>query len=216
LNIILLGPPGAGKGTQAKRLETARGLVQLSTGDMLRAAAASGSELGQQAKQLMDAGQLVPDEVMIQMIAERIDLPDCAQGFILDGFPRTTPQAEALDRMLIAKGRGLDAVIEMKVDDEALVERITGRYTCAHCGAGYHDKFQQPKAAGVCDVCGRTAFQRRADDNEETVRARLVAYHGQTVPILPYYGEKGILKSVDGMAPIDLVTQQINGLLDAV
>ena len=216
MNIILLGPPGAGKGTQAKRLETARGLVQLSTGDMLRAAATSGSELGRQAKQIMDAGQLVPDEVMIQMISERIDLPDCAQGFILDGFPRTTPQAEALDRMLTAKGRGLDAVIEMKVDDEALVERITGRYTCAQCGAGYHDRFQQPKVAGVCDVCGGTDILRRADDNEETVRARLVAYHGQTVPILPYYGAKGILKSVDGMAPIDQVTRQIDELLDAV
>ena len=216
MNIILLGPPGAGKGTQAKRLETTRGLVQLSTGDMLRAAAASGSELGQEAKRLMDAGQLVPDEVMIQMIAERIDLPDCAQGFILDGFPRTTPQAEALDRMLTAKGRELDAVIEMKVDDEALVERITGRYICAKCGAGYHDRFQQPKVAGLCDACGGTEFERRADDNEETVRARLVAYHAQTVPILPYYGEKGILKSIDGMAPIDRVTQQINGLLDAV
>ncbi len=216
MNIILLGPPGAGKGTQAKRLETSRGLVQLSTGDMLRAAAASGSELGQEAKRIMEAGQLVPDEVMIQMIAERIDLPDCAQGFILDGFPRTMPQAEALDRMLTAKGRGLDAVIEMKVDDEALVERITGRFTCAHCGAGYHDRFQQPKVAGLCDACGGTEFERRADDNEETVRARLVAYHGQTEPILPYYGEKGILKLVDGMAPIDLVTQKINGLLDAV
>jgi adenylate kinase len=216
LNIILLGPPGAGKGTQAKRLETGRGLVQLSTGDMLRAAVASGSELGRQAKQIMDAGQLVPDAVMIQMISERIDLPDCAQGFILDGFPRTTPQAEALDRMLIAKGRGLDAVIEMKVDDEALVERITGRYTCAQCGAGYHDRFQQPKVAGVCDVCGGTEVVRRADDNEETVRARLVAYHGQTVPILPYYDAKGILKSVDGMAPIDQVTRQIDELLDAV
>jgi adenylate kinase len=211
-----LGPPGAGKGTQAKRLETGRGLVQLSTGDMLRAAVASGSELGRQAKQIMDAGQLVPDAVMIQMISERIDLPDCAQGFILDGFPRTTPQAEALDRMLIAKGRGLDAVIEMKVDDEALVERITGRYTCAQCGAGYHDRFQQPKVAGVCDVCGGTEVVRRADDNEETVRARLVAYHGQTVPILPYYDAKGILKSVDGMAPIDQVTRQIDELLDAV
>jgi adenylate kinase len=215
VNVILLGPPGAGKGTQAQRLERTHGLVQLSTGDMLRAAVASGSDLGRQAKQVMDAGQLMPDELMIRMIAERIEQPDCNGGFILDGFPRTTGQAEALDRMLADKGLGLDAVIEMKVDEEALVERITGRFTCARCGAGYHDRFHRPKTDGVCDHCGATEFARRADDNEETVRARLEAYRSQTAPILPYYRGKGALRQVDGMAPIDEVTRQIEAVLAA-
>jgi len=215
VNVILLGPPGAGKGTQAQRLERTHGLVQLSTGDMLRAAVASGSDLGRQAKQVMDAGQLMPDELMIRMIAERIEQPDCNGGFILDGFPRTTGQAEALDRMLADKGLGLDAVIEMKVDEEALVERITGRFTCAGCGAGYHDRFHRPKTDGVCDHCGGTEFARRADDNEETVRARLEAYRSQTAPILPYYRGKGALRQVDGMAPIDEVTRQIEAVLAA-
>jgi len=215
VNVILLGPPGAGKGTQAQRLERTHGLVQLSTGDMLRAAVASGSDLGRQAKQVMDAGQLMPDELMIRMIAERIEQPDCNGGFILDGFPRTTGQAEALDRMLADKGLGLDAVIEMKVDEEALVERITGRFTCARCGAGYHDRFHRPKTDGVCDHCGGTEFARRADDNEETVRARLEAYRSQTAPILPYYRGKGALRQVDGMAPIDEVTRQIEAVLAA-
>lgn len=213
MNIILLGPPGAGKGTQAKQLEQNHGLVQLSTGDMLREAVASGGELGRQAKTVMDAGQLMPDELVIRMIAERIDKPDCAGGFILDGFPRTTRQAEALDRMLADKGLKLDAVIEMQVDEEALVERITGRFTCAKCGAGYHDKFQRPRAEGVCDRCGGTEFVRRADDNAETVRARLKAYREQTAPILPYYRARGILKSVDGMAPIEEVGRQIEARL---
>jgi len=213
MNLILLGPPGAGKGTQAKRLEDRHGLVQLSTGDMLRAVVASGVPLGQQAKEIMAAGKLMPDELMIEMIADRISKPDCATGFILDGFPRTVPQAEALDRMLEEKGLKLDHVIEMKVDDAALVERITGRYTCAKCGQGYHDKFQTPKADGVCDVCGSTEFTRRADDNAETVTTRLAAYHKQTAPILPYYKERGVLETVDGMADIDVVTEQIEALL---
>ena len=213
MNLILLGPPGAGKGTQAKRLEDRHGLVQLSTGDMLRAVVASGAPLGQQAKEIMAAGKLMPDELMIEMIADRISKPDCATGFILDGFPRTVPQAEALDRMLEEKGLKLDHVIEMKVDDAALVERITGRYTCAKCGQGYHDKFQKPKADGVCDVCGSTEFTRRADDNAETVTTRLAAYHKQTAPILPYYKERGVLETVDGMADIDVVTEQIEALL---
>jgi adenylate kinase len=215
MNLILLGPPGAGKGTQAKRLEDRHSLVQLSTGDMLRAVVASGAPLGQQAKEIMAAGKLMPDELMIEMIADRITKPDCSTGFILDGFPRTVPQAEALDRMLEKKGLKLDHVIEMKVDDAALVERITGRYTCAKCGQGYHDKFQTPKVDGVCDVCGSTEFTRRADDNAETVSTRLAAYHKQTAPILPYYRERGVLETVDGMADIDVVAEQIETLLKA-
>jgi adenylate kinase len=213
MNIILLGPPGAGKGTQAKRLEDRHGLVQLSTGDMLRALVASGAPLGQQAKEIMEAGKLMPDELMIQMISDRIDQPDARKGFILDGFPRTVPQAEALDKMLAEKGMKLDHVIEMKVDDAALVERITGRYTCAKCGKGYHDRFEKPKVEGVCDVCSSTEFKRRADDNEGTVRSRLAAYHQQTAPILPYYQACGVLETVDGMADIDVVTKQIETLI---
>lgn len=213
MNVILLGPPGAGKGTQAKRLEDKHKLVQLSTGDMLRALVASGSELGREAKAVMDAGQLMPDALMIQMISERIDEPDCAEGFILDGFPRTPAQAEGLDGMLRDKGLKLDHVIEISVDEEALVGRITGRFSCTKCGAGYHDQFQRPKTEGVCDVCGGTEFKRRDDDNEATVRARLEAYHAQTAPILPYYRQAGVLKSVDGMAEIDAVTEEIEGAL---
>jgi adenylate kinase len=216
MNLILLGPPGAGKGTQAKRLETGRGLVQLSTGDMLRQAVASGSALGQQAKKVMEAGQLMPDEIIIAMIAERIAAPDARKGFVLDGFPRTEAQAEALDKMLASRGSRLDAVIELAVDEAALIERISGRYTCAKCGAGYHDKFQVPKVPGVCDRCGSTEFVRRKDDNPETLRARLEAYRAQTAPIVPYYRRKGVLKEVDGMAAPDQVTRQIEAILGKV
>lgn len=213
MNLILLGPPGAGKGTQAKRLENSLNVVQLSTGDMLRAEVASGSALGQQAKAVMESGGLVSDELIINMISSRIDQDDCKNGFILDGFPRTTAQAEALDSMLSDKGLKIDHVIELKVDDDAMVERVTGRYTCAKCGAGYHDSFQKPKQEGVCDKCGGTEFKRRADDNAETVRARLNAYHEQTAPIAGYYADKGVLKSVDGMAAIDEVTRQLNEIV---
>jgi adenylate kinase len=215
MNLILLGPPGAGKGTQAARLVEQNGLVQLSTGDMLRATAASGSELGKRVKAVMDAGQLVPDDIMIAMIAERISEPDCRNGFILDGFPRTARQAEALDAMLAEKGLDLDYVIEMQVDDGALIERIAGRYACAVCGTGYHDKFKRPKVDGVCDVCGNSKFGRRDDDKPETVRARLAAYHEQTAPILPYYQAKSVLRRVDGMAPIPEVARQIDRALSA-
>lgn len=213
MNLILLGPPGAGKGTQASRLEEAHGLKHLSTGDMLRAAVASGSALGQQAKAVMEAGQLMPDEIIIRMIADRIEEPDCKNGFILDGFPRTVPQAEALDSMLAEKGERVDLVIEIAVDEAALVERIAGRFSCARCGAGYHDKFRRPKVEGICDVCGSTEFTRRKDDTEETVRARLEAYREQTAPILPYYEAKGLLRRVDGMAGVDEVTRQIEEVL---
>ena len=213
MNIVLLGPPGAGKGTQAQRIQDEYGLVQLSTGDMLRAAAKSGSEIGKKAKAIMDAGKLVPDDVVIQLIAERIEEPDCKKGFILDGFPRTTTQAETLDAMLADKGLKLDHVIELEVDDAALSDRISGRFTCAKCGAGYHDRYHRPKTDGVCDKCGSTEFTRRADDKAETVKTRLAAYHAQTAPILPYYRAKGSLKAVDGMASIDDVTRALEAIL---
>ena len=216
MNLILMGPPGAGKGTQAKRLEDGRGLIQLSTGDMLRAAVESGSEVGQQAKAIMERGELVSDEIMIAMIRDRIQQPDCENGFILDGFPRTIAQAEALDEMLTKMDVRLDHVIEMKVDDGILVDRISGRFSCTNCGTGYHDRFQKPQKEGVCDSCGGTEFTRRKDDNAETVTSRLEAYHAQTAPLLPYYKEHGALKTVDGMADIDEVTRQIEAVLGAV
>jgi len=216
VNLILLGPPGAGKGTQAKRITDQRGLVQLSTGDMLRAEVASGSPLGREAKKIMDAGQLVSDAIVIEMIDHRIDQPDCAKGFILDGFPRTVAQAEALDAMLTRKGKKIDAVIELEVDDNALIERISGRFACAKCGTGYHDQFHRPKVDGVCDKCGSREFVRRKDDNAETVKARLVAYHQQTAPILPYYRKQGLLHAVDGMAEMADVARQIDRVLQGV
>lgn len=216
MNLILLGPPGAGKGTQAKFLQDSDGPVQLSTGDMLRAAVASGSEIGRIAKSIIEAGELVPDDVMVSMIEQRIDEPDCAGGFILDGFPRTTAQAEALDEMLARKARRLDAVIEMAVDDAVLVERIAGRFSCASCGAGYHHRFQPTAAEGVCDRCGGTEFKQRPDDNADTVKTRLAAYHARTEPLLPYYRERGILETVDGMAAIDEVAAQIRTVVAAL
>ena len=214
MNIILLGAPGAGKGTQAQRLQTDAGMVQLSTGDMLRAAVKSGSALGQQAKGIMEAGKLVPDELMVGLIEDRIGQPDCAKGFILDGFPRTEAQASALDRMLAKSGKKLAEVIEMEVDEKALTERIVGRFTCAKCGAGYHDKFKRPKVDGVCDVCGSKEFTRRKDDTAETLKTRMAAYRAQTEPLLPYYRARGVLRQVDGMAPMDAVYRQITSVLE--
>ena len=216
MNIILLGPPGAGKGTQAKLLESGRGMKQLSTGDMLRAAVAAGSEIGLKAKAIMDRGDLVSDEVILAVVGERLKQPDIKAGVVFDGFPRTPAQAEGLDGMLASRGQKVDAVIEMKVEDEELVKRISGRFTCATCGKGYHDSFARPKKDGICDVCGGTEFTRRVDDNEKTVRDRLKVYNKQTAPLVSYYAKRGKLHSVDGMADITKVTAAIGRVLDKV
>jgi adenylate kinase len=216
VRLVLFGPPGAGKGTQARRLQERLRVPQLSTGDMLRAAVASGTETGRKAATLMEAGQLVPDDVVVALIAERTTEADAARGFILDGFPRTLAQAEALDRMLAARGMRIDRVIEMRVDPENVVARISGRLSCQRCGAGYHDRFHPPRQAGVCDVCGSTEFVRRPDDREETVRARLATYATQTAPVLPYYAARGVLVTVDGDRDIDAVTAAIAQALERV
>ncbi|MES2096352.1 MAG: adenylate kinase [Pseudomonadota bacterium] len=215
MNIILLGPPGAGKGTQAAKLVSDRGMVQLSTGDMLRAAVKAGTPVGLKAKALMEAGALVPDDVVSGIIGERLDEMTAGEGAIFDGYPRTADQAAALDTLLEERGRTLDHVIELSVDEDALVERIVGRYTCAKCGEGYHDRFKQPKVADTCDVCGSHEFKRRPDDNEETVRTRMAEYRGKTAPIIPIYEARGILSRIDGMADIDTVSMAISGILDA-
>src|SRR3954470_5834316 len=214
MRLILLGPPGAGKGTQAAWLKESYAIPQLSTGEMLRGAVAKGTAVGREAKSIMEAGQLVSDEIINRIVAERIDQPDCANGFILDGFPRTVPQAEALDHMLAERGVQLDAVIEFHVDHDALVERISGRFSCAKCGAGYHDSFKPTKVPGVCDVCGSTEFVRRKDDNDQTVRTRMAEYRAKTAPILPYYEVRGLVRRVDGMASVDEVAAQIDAILD--
>lgn len=213
MNIILLGPPGAGKGTQADMLTEHYGMAKLSTGDMLRAEVASGSAIGSKLQAIMSRGELVPDDIMIDMIRARIQKPDCSNGFTLDGFPRTEGQAAALDEMLAKEQKSLDFVIELAVDDKILVDRISGRFSCAKCGAGYHDHFKPTKKTGVCDACGSTEFSRRADDNAETVAKRLKAYHAQTAPLLPYYKNRGLLISVDGMAPMEAVTAAIRKII---
>lgn len=214
MNIILLGPPGAGKGTQAARLVDERAMVQLSTGDMLRAAVKAGTPTGLKAKAVMDAGELVSDEIVSGIIGDALDDLPATTGVIFDGYPRTSAQAASLDSILAARGRLLHHVIELEVDEDALVERITGRFTCANCNEGYHDKFKTPKVEGVCDVCGSTAFKRRPDDNEQTVRTRMEEYRAKTAPILPIYEARGLVSRVDGMADIEDVSQAIAAILD--
>ncbi len=214
MNIILLGPPGAGKGTQAQRLVEAHGMRQLSTGDMLRAAVKAATPVGLQAKAVMERGDLVSDEIVSALIGEELDAMSADTGAIFDGYPRTQAQADSLDALLAGRGRRLDHVIELEVNEDALVERITGRFTCANCGKGYHDKFEQPRHPGVCDKCGSTEFKRRPDDNEGTVRTRMAEYRMKTAPILPIYEARGLVSRVDGMAPLDDVTAAIERVLN--
>ena len=216
MNIILLGPPGCGKGTQARILMDRTGMIQLSTGDLLRDAAAAGTESGLRAKAVMDAGNLVSDEIVVAIVSDRLDEPDVKNGVIFDGFPRTEAQARALDGLMGEKGLNLSAVVSMEVEDEFLVDRVSGRFTCANCGEGYHDTHKRPETDGVCDNCGGTEFKRRPDDNAETVRARLVAYHEETEPLIAYYKQTGKLKSVDGKADIDAVSDEILSALEGV
>jgi adenylate kinase len=213
MNIILLGPPGSGKGTQTKRIEQTHGIIQLSTGDMLRATTGSDTEFGRRVKAIMDSGQLVPDDIIVEMIDRRIVQPDCSRGFILDGFPRNVAQAKALDAMLAEHGLRLDHVILLDVDEAVLVDRLSGRFSCNQCGASYHDRYNRPSQHGICDGCGSTEFTRRADDRPEAVKARFEVYRKQTAPILPYYRDRGILRRVDGMAEIDAVTREIDRIL---
>ncbi|GGD99135.1 Adenylate kinase [Gemmobacter megaterium] len=214
--LILLGPPGAGKGTQARMLEESFGLVQLSTGDLLRAAVAAGTEAGQQAKAVMEAGGLVSDDIVLAILRDRMAEPDTGKGVILDGFPRTAGQAEALDGLLAQAGLSVTSVISMEVDDAAMIARVAGRYTCAGCGEGYHDEFKLPATAGVCDRCGGTAFKRRADDNAETAGARLTAYHAQTAPLIAYYEARGVLERIDAMSGIDTVASGLAAIVTRV
>ncbi|MBA4785946.1 MAG: adenylate kinase [Rhizobiales bacterium] len=216
MRLILLGPPGAGKGTQAQRIVDKHGIPQLSTGDMLRAAVAAQTDVGKRAKEVMDAGKLVSDDIVIAIVSERIDQPDCANGFILDGFPRTLVQADATEKMLKDKGLGLSAIIELKVDDKELVRRVSGRYSCAQCGTVYHDTDKKPAVEGVCDKCGSTHFKRRPDDNAETMTQRLEVYYKETSPLIGYYYAKGSLQTVDGMAEMDVVTADIEKILAAL
>jgi len=213
LNLILLGPPGAGKGTQAEALVNRHGLIQLSTGGMLREAVKAGSDVGKQASAVMSGGGLVSDDIVIRIIADRIREPDCKRGFILDGFPRTLAQASALDTLLHDTGMSLDYVIELKVDDDALIDRISGRFSCSKCGAGYHDTNKPTRVAGRCDACGSTDFTRRADDNAATVQKRLMAYYRETAPLTGYYYAKGNLTSLDGMRPMEEITERLEALL---
>ncbi|MEX0306867.1 MAG: adenylate kinase [Ruegeria sp.] len=214
--LILLGPPGAGKGTQARMLEEKFGLVQLSTGDLLRDAVAAGTEAGNAAKAVMEAGDLVSDGIVIAILRDRMAEPDCAKGVILDGFPRTTVQAEALDGLLASSDQKINAAISLEVEDAEMVTRISGRYTCAGCGEGYHETFKQPVEDGKCDKCGHTEFKRRADDNAETVASRLAAYHVQTAPLIDYYQAQGVLKGINAMGQIDDIAQDLHGIVGSV